>query len=481
MAYGVTPEGFNTKRLQEIIDSMRERANAEFGEGINTDPDSVMGQQIAVMAAEIATVWEGMQGAYDAYRPDAAEGVSLDDVADLNGVVRSGATHSIAAVRLTAAPFTYIPSGSLVSVEITGEQFELVESVFVYDTAVSVDFELEYADSTAYGVILNGTTYSHTSGIGETAEDQVAALKVLIDASSEPVIFTDNLDGTFTIVADDDVTEFTWGLTTAKIQTPQETVTSQAVAVSEGSVASPANTLNTIDSPIAGWYGVNNIIAAELGKNIETDTELRIRRRRSVAIAGAGTVAAITSNILQVDSVSNVFIIENESTSTDAHGRPGKSFETVVEGGIDSEVGQMLWDKKPVGIETFGTTTQAVVDATGKAHNVNFSRPEPIWVHYEIDYTLNPEEQFPVNGEDTIAEISAATSTEIFGIGDDIILQKLLGAIYIGVTGLSTVEIRQSTSSTEGGAPGAFSTSNLAIGEVERGNFAVSRITVTEV
>ena len=480
MAYGVTPEGFNTKRLQEIIDSMRERANTEFGDGINTDPDSVMGQQIAVMAAEIAIVWEGMQGAYDAYRPDAAEGVSLDDVADLNGVVRAGATNSLAEVRLKALPFTSIPRGSLVSVEATGEQFSIVEDVFTYDHSVEILINLTYVDNFTYTLTLNGTAYSHTSGIGETAEDQIAALEALIALSPEPVIFTDNLDGSYNVAAGDSVTDFTWGISSAQ-RAEWEVVGSQAIAVSLGPVVAPANTLNTIDTPVAGWIGVNNILAAEIGKDIETDTSLRLRRRRSVAIAGAGTVAAVTANVLQIDGVTNTFIIENESASIDAHGRPGKSFETVVEGGIDAEIGAVLWDRKPVGIETFGTIAESVVDTAGKEQVVNFSRPEPVWVHYEIDYTLNPEEIFPEGGEESIAEIVANSSTVIFQIGDDIILQKLLGPLYAGITGLSTVEIRQAVSATEGGVPGAFSASNLPIGEVEKGNFAVGRITVAEV
>ena len=480
MAYGVTPEGFNTKRLQEIIDSMRERANAEFGDGINTDPDSVMGQQIAVMAAEIAIVWEGMQGAYDAYRPDAAEGVSLDDVADLNGVVRSGATHSLAEVRIKAVPFTYVPSGSLVSVEATGEQFSLVENVFAYDESVDVLIDLAYEDNHLYTLTLNGTGYSHTSGVGETAEDQVVALSILVAASPEPVIFTDNLDGTFYITAGDDVTAFTWALS-SKLSAEWEILGAQAIAVNLGAVIAPANTINNIDTPVAGWISVNNILAADIGKDIESDTALRLRRRRSVAIAGAGTVTAITANVLQVEGVTNTFVIENESTGVDAHGRPGKSFETVVEGGIDSDIGAVLWDRKPVGIETFGTTSQTVTDTAGKQQVVNFSRPEPVWVHYEIDYTTNPEEIFPDDGEDAMAEIVANSSTAIFAIGDDIILQKLLGPLYVGITGLSTVEIRQAVSATEGGIPGAFSASNLPIGEVEKGNFAVGRITVAEV
>lgn len=79
-----------------------------------------------------------------------------------------------------------------------------------------------------------------------------------------------------------------------------------------GPVAAPANSVTEIVTPISGWISVNNPEAGLLGRNRETDAELRLRRLRSLRILGAGTVEAIRSRVLQeVPGVTNVFVFEN--------------------------------------------------------------------------------------------------------------------------------------------------------------------------
>ena len=105
------------------------KAQAAFGPDITTDEDSVFGQIISVFSDELATVWEGLEAVYDSQKPDAAEGVQLDDVADLNGVTRLAATASSVTGVLTGTPATVIPFGSLASVDPTDEQFSLLVAV----------------------------------------------------------------------------------------------------------------------------------------------------------------------------------------------------------------------------------------------------------------------------------------------------------------------------------------------------------------
>ena len=64
-------------------------------------------------------------------------------------------------------------------------------------------------------------------------------------------------------------------------------------------------------------------------------------------------------------------------------------------------------------------------------------------------------------------------------IGEDVILQRLQGPIFDAVNGIATLAIRIATSATAGGPPGAFSSTNLAIGSKEISRFDVARVTVT--
>lgn len=57
-------------------------------------------------------------------------------------------------------------------------------------------------DSTEYTVTINGTAFTFTSDASATNLEIAAGLDALINAGAEPVTSTDNLDGTFTLVAD---------------------------------------------------------------------------------------------------------------------------------------------------------------------------------------------------------------------------------------------------------------------------------------
>ncbi len=79
-----------------------------------------------------------------------------------------------------------------------------------------------------------------------------------------------------------------------------------------GPIPVPANSLNTILTPVAGWISLTNYEAGITGREQETDTELRIRRLNSLRVQGAATVEAIRARLLQeVPNVTSVTIFEN--------------------------------------------------------------------------------------------------------------------------------------------------------------------------
>jgi len=482
MAFGLEETGFTLKRLTDIIASLKIRAKAQFGEGITTDDDSVFGQLIAVLSDEFATLWEGMQEVYDSQKPDAAEGVQLDDVADLNGVTRLSATSSTVSAVLKGTPATVVPINSLASVNPTNVQFKLLAAVTL-DTGNPVGILVTSAatDGT-YTITINGVPFSHVA-TASTAIAIVAALKVLVDAdtsSATPITFTDNSDGTFRLDATDQSVTFTLALT-ANLTPNTVSVPGNWSAVNTGPVEAPAATLTQIDTPVFGWDTVTNPGEATEGTNVETDTAFRIRRRQSVSIAGAGTVDAMTANLLDLTGVTNVFIVENRTFVVDSDGRPPKSFEAVVTGGTDLTIAQEIWNRKPAGIETHGDTTVATVtDSQGNTRSISFSRPTTLFMHLQIDYTLNSEEIFPTNGESGISTASVAEGNTLT-IGEDVILQKLLGPIYDAVPGIATLVIRIASSATEGGAPGSFQATNFVISNTQTASFDISRVTVTKI
>lgn len=67
-----------------------------------------------------------------------------------------------------------------------------------------------------------------------------------------------------------------------------------------------------------------------------------------------------------------------------AFGRPGKSFEIVVEGGDDTTIATTILDSKPAGIQSYGSTSVLVYDVYNNPYTISFSRPTAVPIYVEL-------------------------------------------------------------------------------------------------
>ena len=477
---GLTDQGLTIKRLPEILESIKAKQKAKFGNDFNNDTDSVVGIINGIFADEIADLWEAAQGVYDSFYPRSSSGLNLDNVADLNGITRQAETKTSGLLKFTGTPGTIVPQNTLVDISSTKERFSTVSSLTL-STTVFNEITIQVitvVNNTAYSVTIDGVVFTYTSDASATNLEIAAGLVLSINTTGTGITATDNLNGTFKIVVNDLVSNkpITIGI---RLSATKVSNLVTAEALNAGPILAPANTVNVLVIPIVGIDSVTNPIDFTLGSDEETDSELRQRRFESVQVAGAGTVKSIQARIRNLPAVSAAFIIENETFSVDADGRPPKSFELIVEGGDEQVIGQTLWDHKPAGIETFGAITRTVFDSVGDSHTVNFSRPDIVYIHVQVDYTKNVEETFPNGGENSIKQQIADFGNSL-NIGTDVIVQKFFGPVFTNVQGISTLVIRMATS-TDGITPGPFSTANIIIDKKDRALFDISRIAVTEV
>ena len=121
--FGVTEDGFNRKRLDEILGDKNTAVKSVFGENLNVSPESPDGQINGVLSESDANLWELAEEAYNAFNPSIAAGVVLSNLVQLNGLTRLPATSSLVLLTITGTPATVIPAGSLVSTSDTGDQF----------------------------------------------------------------------------------------------------------------------------------------------------------------------------------------------------------------------------------------------------------------------------------------------------------------------------------------------------------------------
>jgi hypothetical protein len=240
-----------------------------------------------------------------------------------------------------------------------------------------------------------------------------------------------------------------------------------------GPVAAAAGTLTVIATPVVGWSSITNPLDAALGRNVDTDEELRVRREQQLTRGGSSTVSAIRADLLELEAIETVVMFENVSDAFDANGLPPHSFEAVIWDGsppsvANDAIAQAIWDTKPSGIRSFGFVSGTATDEDGATQVVQFSRATVRNVF--VDYTL-------VTGSGFVLSVfKAAVSlacNELHATGVDVLVARLisLGLQQVGVLDVPSVRV--------GFSPSPAGTTNLAIGIREIARFDSTRITST--
>lgn len=386
--FGISPEGFKRKRLDQLLEELNAEVKSIFGDNFNVSPESPDGQINGVISESNANLWEIAEDSYNAFNPSAASGNTLSNLVQLNGITRLPATSSRAQLSISGTAGTIIPAGSLVSTSDSGDQF-----------------------STEVAITLDG------AGNGS--------------------VF--------------------------------------ASAVNTGPITALAGTITEIDSPITGWSSVTNNADAQLGTNEETDVELRARREQSVARDAQAIIDAIFAGVANIPGVTQTVVLENDTDVVDSNGLPPHSFQVIVAGGVDEDIGDVIWLKKPAGILSFGSTTVQIIDSQGIPHDISFSRPTTVDIYVEVDLTTFPE--YPANGDDLIKQaiVDYANGDLIagrgFSLADDVIYTRLY-------TPINSVQGHEIDGLRIGTSPNPTGTDNIPIGATEISNFLTVNIVV---
>lgn len=168
------------------------------------------------------------------------------------------------------------------------------------------------------------------------------------------------------------------------------TVGVSIVSVLYGTIGNvPAGTITEIVTPIEEIEGVTNASATSGGRNAETDEEFRSRYYDSTSKAGASTIDSITAALLDAEGVRTAIVKENSTMVVDADGRPPKSIQCYVLGGVRTAVAQAIFSTKPAGIESYGAETEIVTDISGRPHTVKFSFATVKNIYVEVNLVRN--------------------------------------------------------------------------------------------
>jgi uncharacterized phage protein gp47/JayE len=484
MNYGITDSGFVIKTLPVIKQELESNFRSVFGQDIDVSESSVFGQIIGIMADRESTQWEQMQKVYYSQYRSSASGFSLDEAVNKLGIVRKQATKSTVIIYLEGDDGTIVyKSGTQYSMSETGnifvpiEEQENISKLDINECALRI----ENNDDGDFTVVIDGVTCTYTasgdsysdisSGIANAIESNYGSdIAYTVSSSDRYVIIKSN-----TALDIDSITSNLVYLFKSNCEAQQAGYL-QTTPISVDTIES-SNVDGTLDSVI-------NLEPGNPGTNTETDTELRQRAELSVRLLGSASISAIKARILQnIENASQVFIYENTSDVT-VDGRPPHSFETIISGGNEQEIAQLIWDVKPAGIQTVSTANPSgdeykeitVKDVNNNDRTVYFSRPIDKYAHCRI--TINSfydEEEYPDNGN-TAVKNGVSDFGNNLGIGKDIIPQRLHAPIY-NVPGIESIIVEIAITDNPGDSP-SFTTGKVSIAANEISKWDISRITI---
>lgn len=473
MSFGLTATGFKRKMFEDSIKDISERLISSWG-SFNTDEQGPNMQLLTAYTFESSSLWELAEAIYNSTYPDTAFGMSLDNIVSYIGMVRIQATKTTTLAKLTGKNQVEIPFNSQVTADNVNTIFNLNNTVKLSNEAC-YDITLTIADiiqdNVSIFVSINQDTFTYIKQAGDTVATVINNLVILINASNQMIEASNVNDKLYIKTTDSDLLMEVYMSQYISIDTVSNLGTFSAQDA--GYITLAINALTNIQTPISGWMSVINETSPNIGRNLETDEELRIRRRASISLIGAGTVEAIRARVANLPGVNSVVLIENATDQT-VNLLPPHSFECLVSGGNDNEIASTIWQTKGAAITTYGNVTIEVPDSTGNLQTISFSRPVYLYIYVDITLTKD-ESKFPINGNDIIKNNIVAQISK-FAVGETILYQSLFAAIYNvpGVT-LATVLIGGNAIEVK---PDLMLSANIVIDKSQIQKTDISKITI---
>lgn len=158
-----------------------------------------------------------------------------------------------------------------------------------------------------------------------------------------------------------------------------------------GAIQTQTNTITEQVTVIVGVTAVNNPDEATVvGRNEESDADLRLRRAVSVSIGSQGSADSLRANLLNTDEVTDAYVWENSTSSTDGQGVERNTVWPIVEGGDDDEIGEVIYAQKGAGCGLKGSETVNVLKSNGEYFEAKFDRPN--YVNLYIRFALTAKQ-----------------------------------------------------------------------------------------
>lgn len=439
--YGLTPNGPNIKRLDEILNDLHTNLSERWGVNTRQNPESFLNHMLTNIADAIAELWEFGEDVYYSQYPSFAEGTSLDNAAQYGGSTRETAAKSYYPIHCTGTDGTTLAAGTMISSTTNPTtQLTLADDKLItrsaFNKAVIKIAALGTGD--VYTVAINGAVFSY-------AAKELDAVTILngLAATITDENFTVSVDGKNELLTIEAVDITSTNMLVLSENLTTETVTTILTfgTVDTGDILIPEGVITNIVKADAGLLSVVNLCTYIAGRDEETDTEFRQSYADKIFNRSSMMLESIRSAILNnVQGVVSVAPYENASHEWDEYGRPPHSIEIVVDGGDSTEIAQQILQKKAGGINTYGDTAVVLSGAYDEDITIRFSRPTTIYTWFHLGITLSKTEAIPPNYVDLLRDV-VLENMRALNAGADVVPQQFMSQLHKACPGISYIDI----------------------------------------
>jgi len=246
-----------------------------------------------------------------------------------------------------------------------------------------------------------------------------------------------------------------------------------------GAVEALPNTITKQVTIIPEIINVTNANSATVGRNEETDVELRKRRNKIIGYNAISLSGSMLSKLFTLVDVKDAIIYENSTDTLDADKiLEAHTMWIIVDGGNIEDIAKIITTDKTIGVGLKGsidtTYIETIVRADGTnreyIHNVKFDRPTitPIYIKFDVKKKSS-------NDIIDMQAIKNALSTLSYNIAQNITVTELYGAIYNGGNDFIASNLQISKDNTN------WVTDILTAGYDEKFSIIEDNITITEI
>ena len=281
----VTSSGIITKPLSELISDLTTSFKTIYGSDITVDTSSPDGQTINIYAQGGIDVRELIVETYNSFNPDTAVGVSLDQRAAINGIVRQGGTY-------TVTPITVVATQACVLYGLN----QTVEDVFTISDDAGNNWKLQTTQTIATpGTNIYNFQAENPGAVTTTLNTITSQVTVVLGVSSvnNPTALT-----TLGIDEESDLQFRTRRSASVSLQSTGYFSSLQAALENINGVTNAKIYENDTDITDTNGVPPHSIWVIVAGSGTSADIAQAIYIKRN---AGCGMLGNITYNISQVD------------------------------------------------------------------------------------------------------------------------------------------------------------------------------------